>query len=426
MHDTLNSSVAKGSTLPRAVWLLSWISFFADVSSEMIYPLLPLFLIGVLGSSKTQLGMIEGAAVLIVALMSAVAGFGSDKMGKRLPWIRWGYGLPVIGKAVIALATAWQLVFAGRLLDRFGKGLRGAPRDALIANAVKEEQRGQAFGMHRAFDTAGALLGVLLSALLLWWLTGTPQKNSSSILETTAAQTPQWVYRSIFGIGAVLGLISQIITFFLRESESPINPDTLPKASKASNLSTLPRSYWSVLILLILFSLANSSDTFLLLRASDLGYAPWTVVLIYAVYNVTYSALSYPAGVLSDRLGRWGIIALGWTIYLFVYLGFAFLPTSQAWGIWPLMGIYGVYMALTDGVGKALIADHVPQDKRGTALGLFYAITGLTTLVASLFVGIVWDHFGSSAAFLISAGFSMLALSVLGCGYKKMNSKINV
>jgi MFS family permease len=417
--------------LPRAVWLLSVVSFLADVSSEMVYPLLPLFLVGVLGASKASLGLIEGAAVLIVALMSAFAGSRSDQLKRRVPWIRWGYGLPVLGKSVIALATVWPLVLAGRLLDRFGKGLRGAPRDALIADVVAPDQRGRAFGLHRMFDTAGALLGVLLSAFLLWWLTGAPQETVESAAHSTA-QTPAWVYRAVFGVGAVLGLASLLFTFLVAETEAPKDggetstaigstvPATSSNASDAARAASaqagwlgLPRSYWLVLTVLVLFSLANSSDTFLLLRASELGYSPWAVVLAYALYNSAYAALSYSAGVLSDQFGRWAIIALGWAIYAVTYAGFALLPPSLAWGIWPLMAIYGVYMALTDGVGKALLSDHAPREKRGTAMGVFYGLTGLTTLCASLIAGVAWDRSGPTTALAIGAGFAVLALLVL-------------
>ena len=217
--------------LPRTVWVLSFVSFFADVSSEMVYPLLPLFLVGALGSTKTELGLIEGSAVLIVSLMSAVAGFRSDRTGTRVPWIRWGYGLPVLGKSIIAMATMWPLVLGGRLLDRFGKGLRGAPRDALIADAVSAESRGRAFGLHRAFDTAGALLGVLLAAFLLWWLTGTPSESIAADAVGAAARTPIRVYRAIFGVGAALGLASLVLTF------SCASPSRRPKRSPP-----LPRS----------------------------------------------------------------------------------------------------------------------------------------------------------------------------------------
>jgi len=409
--------------------LLSWVSFFADVSGEMIYPLLPLYVIGVLGSNKTQLGAMEGAAVLIVALMSAFAGFRSDRKGKgggRVPWIRWGYGLPVLGKSLIAVAQVWPMVFGGRLLDRFGKGLRGAPRDALIADAVTAEQRGRAFGMHRAFDTAGALLGVLLAAFLLWWLTGSPQKEVASEGLVLASQTPPWIYRTIFGVGAALGLASLILTFLVRETASPAEPQQesaagTPRTTPSEVSSTTPKTgflsfsakYWVMLVVLILFSLANSSDTFLLLHASDHGFSSWGVVMLYAVYNITYSALSYPAGALSDRLGRWQIMTVGWLLYAAVYAGFALLPATQAWGLWPLMALYGAYMALTEGVGKALIADHAPRESRGAAMGLFYGLTGVTTFGASLLAGVIWDQYGSSSAFMLGTVFALLALLAL-------------
>ena len=423
-------SLPKKPPLPRSVWILSFVSFLADVSGEMMYPLLPLFLVSVLGSSKTQLGAMEGAAILIVSLMSAYAGFRSDRKGKgggRVRWIRLGYGLPVIGKAIVALATGWTIVVFGRILDRFGKGLRGAPRDALIADAVSAEQRGRAFGFHRAIDTAGALVGVLLSAFLLWWLTDSPQIDSSNV-SSKSIETPAWVYRAIFGFSSVLGLGSLALTFLLQDTTSVASeledaPSATSVDSESKTLSDktktdrgwlqLPRSYWAVLGVLILFSLANSSDTFILLRARDLGFSPWSIVLIYALFNVTYSALSYPLGVLSDRIGRWRIIATGWSIYAASYVGFAFLPASHAWGMWPLMAGYGVYMALTEGINKALIADHAPSEHRGAAMGLFYALTGVTTLLASLLTGIVWDRFGPEHAMLLGAVFAVLAIFAL-------------
>jgi len=423
-------SPLKKRPLPRSVWILSFVSFLADISGEMMYPLLPLFLIGVLGSSKTQLGAMEGVAVLIVSLMSAYAGIRSDRKGKgggRVRWIRIGYGLPVLGKAIVALATVWPMVVFGRILDRFGKGLRGAPRDALIADAVSAEQRGRAFGLHRALDTAGALVGVLLAAFLLWWLTDSPRFDSSVGVSTKIVDSPAWVYRAIFGFSSVLGLASLALTFFVHDAPAVVSdqrdssvmsgdeesPTPTSLARKKSGWFHLPGSYWAVLGVLILFSLANSSDTFLLLRARDLGYSSWSIVLVYALFNVTYSALSYPLGVLSDRIGRWRIIATGWSIYAASYVGFALLPNSYAWGMWPLMAFYGVYMALTDGINKALIADHAPKEHRGAAMGLFYALTGATTLIASLLTGVVWDLIGPAPALLLGAGFAMLALLAL-------------
>lgn len=403
----------QASTLPRSVWVMSWISFFADVSSEMVYPIIPLFMVQVLGASRTELGLMEGAAVLLVALMSAYAGFRSDRPGRgqgRVKWIRIGYGMPVIGKTIMAVANVWPLVAGGRLFDRFGKGLRGAPRDALIADAVTPDQRGRAFGLHRAFDTAGALLGVLLSALLLWWLTETPSLTAATKVSNP---TPDWVYRGILAVSAVLGLAAWGLSFLVEEPDRADKPadQTVPTSQPKVHL---PATYWSVLGTLALFSLANSSDTFLMLRMGEFGYSPWQAVMLYAVYNVTYAGLSYPLGVLSDGLGRWRMISLGWLIYAGVYAGMAWLPSRMAWGAWPLMGLYGVYMALTDGVGKALIADHAPQESRGLAMGIFYATTGLTTLLASLLAGWIWDRWGSPAAFSLGAATALVALMALG------------
>ncbi len=411
--------------LPRSVWVLSWVSCFADISGEMITPLLPLFLVGVLGASKAHVGLIEGGALLMVALMSAYAGFRSDRTGRRVPWIRAGYGLPVLAKVVIAASTVWPMVMGGRLLDRLGKGLRGAPRDALIAGAVLAEQRGRAFGVHRALDTAGALSGVLISAGLLWWLSGPAKSAADDGGVGGGGGTPAWVYRLIFAIGAALGLIAYALTFLAREAETPPHPSpsVAPVAAAAEPAPrrgplALPARYWMVLGVLVLFSLASSADAFLLLRAHDLGFASWNVALLYAAYNAAYAGFSYPAGVWSDRLGgvrgRWKVIAVGWAIYIGVYLGFASLSPKSAWALWPLMAIYGLSTALTEGVGKALIADYAPRERRGTALGLFACITGITTLGASLIAGLVWDRYGPAPAFLIGAGFALAALAALG------------
>lgn len=388
--------------LPRTVWLLGLVSFFADVSSEMIYPLLPLFVVAVLGSSATELGGIEGAATAVVALLTAYAGVRSDRRRRRLPWVRWGYGLPVVGKAILASAVAWPMVLLGRTVDRVGKGLRSSPRDALIADATEPDQRGRAFGLHRAMDTAGAFVGVVIAAGLLWWLGG-----------DTAHADPH-PYRVVFAIAAVMGLASLAVTFLVREAPAPSvrgPSESVTGAASGSPVDEpLPRGYWIVLAALVAFALANSSDTFLLLRAADVGLSPWAVVLAYALYNLVYTAASYPAGVLSDRLGRWRVIGLGWAIYAAVYVGFAL---GGAGSIWPLFATYGLYMALTDGVGKALIADHAPATRRGAALGIFYLAQGLAMIVASVLGGALWDRVGPAATFGFGAAAAAVALALL-------------
>ena len=384
--------------LPRQVWLLSAVSFFADVSSEMIYPLLPLFIVAVLGASATAMGWIEGLAQGTVALVSAWAGLRSDRYRRRMPWVRAGYGLPVIGKAILAAASAWPIVLFGRTVDRIGKGFRGSPRDAMIADVITPDQRGRAFGLHRALDTAGALVGVIVAAILLYWLSGTPDG-------TGAPSTDARPYRIIFAIAAAMGLCAVALTFLVKDRPEPAQA----KPEETGTLA-LPAAYWKVLAILLVFSLANSSDTFLLLRAQGVGLSAWAVVAAYAMYNVLYAAVSYPAGALSDRWGRWRVIAVGWVIYAVVYALFASATLTT---IWPAFCAYGIYMALTDGVGKALIADVAPKQHRGRAMGIFYLGTGITTIASSVIAGLLWDRISPSAPFWLGAATAVAALLVL-------------
>lgn len=399
--------------LSRDVVLLGWVSFFNDVSSEMLYPLLPLFVLVVLGGSATSLGWIEGLAQAVVAAMTAWAGWRSDRFARRVPYIRLGYGLPVIGKGILVAAVAWPMVLIGRTVDRLGKGIRSSPRDALIADTTPPEARGAAFGLHRAMDSAGAVVGVLVAAGLLWWLGGAPGEGAAVHGEVAGAAA----FRTIFGVAAVLGLSAVGFTFLLREPAAHAPPKDAPApaappaATPAATTEPLSRRYWLVLALLVVFSLANSSDTFLLLRAADVGLAPWQVVLAYALYSFVYMALSYPAGVLSDRLGRWNLIAIGWVLYAAVYCGLALWAAPGA--IWTLFAVYGVYIALTDGVGKALISDHVPRARRGFAIGLFYMASGGTTLVGSVVAGALWDHASHAAPFWFGGIAAVAAVALL-------------
>jgi len=406
-----SSSVsAQPAQLPHPVILLGWVSFFADVSSEMMYPLMPLFIVGVLGATTTVLGGIEGAAAAVVAFLGAWVGFRSDRRRKRVPYVRVGYGLPVLGKALIAIAFGWPMVLAGRLVDRVGKGLRGSPRDALIADATDESIRGRAFGFHRAMDTAGAMVGVLLSAVLVWWFIGTPEAPTKEAIENLQlSERAGDGFRLVFGISSALALISLAITFMVQESE-PTDKGANSQTTSGADGRVLSSSYWRVVTLLIIFTLGNSSDAFLLLRAGEVGLTPWAVVLAYALYNVTYALLSYPAGIISDRLGRWRVIALGWAIYAIAYLGFAYASAISIWFILPL---YGIYMALTDGVSKALVVDHARRERRGTALGVYYMLIGIASVVANLLVGLIWHEYGATAALCIGSGCAGVALALI-------------
>lgn len=332
--------------------------FFADISSEMIYPLIPLFLVGVLGAPLVALGLIEGVAQAIVSIMSPFSGAITDKTGKRLTFVRWGYGLPILGKALISVAGSWYFIPLGRSLDRFGKGLRVSPRDALIADLIDADRRGEAFSYHRMMDTAGAFVGVLIAALVLWFLRG---------------EKTELVYRLVFGLSAILAFCSLIVTFYVRESKAVI---TLQKDERETvsqkvcfSIQGLGSEYCVTLLILTVFAFANSSDTFLLLRAFDVGLSALEVVLLYALYNLGYSLFYYSAGKLSDKHGPWTVIAIGWSIYAIVCVGIALTNPFYIWG---LSALYGVYMALTEGVSKALVVDSVPSAKRGTALGILY------------------------------------------------------
>ena len=388
--------------LPKQIWLLGGVSFFADISSEMIYPLLPLFIVAVLGASATAMGWIEGIAQGTVAIMAAWAGMRSDRFRRRMPWVRFGYILPVIGRALLVVATAWPFVLLGRTVDRLGKGLRSSPRDALIADVTPVEIRGRAYGLERAMDTAGAFVGVIAAAILLWWLAGSPNGKA-----TPGAAIDPYPFRVVFAIAAAMGLGAVALTFLIREPAH--KPEAAPATARVAT-SALPRAYWQTLAILLVFCIANSSDTFILLRAANVGLSPWAVVSAYAMYNLVYTLASYPAGALSDRIGRWTLVGIGWAIYAIAYAGFAIATPTL---IWPLFAFYGLFTALTDGVGKALIADHAPEQHRGRALGIFYLATGVATVASSVIAGLVWDHVGPSATFWFGGIVAVVALLVL-------------
>lgn len=388
------------SRLPKRVILLGWVSFFADISSEMIYPLMPLFLVGILGSPTLALGMIEGIAQAIVSVLSAFSGSITDRTGKRVPLVRWGYGLPILGKSIVALAGSWHLVLVGRSIDRFGKGLRGSPRDALIADAIDADRRGEAFGYHRMMDTAGAFVGVMIAGAALWLL---QRQNIES------------AYRVIFGLAAFLAFCSLIVSLFVQETDSSPKQDMIKvETSKAkefrSSLQGLGSEYWITLLILSIFAFANSSDAFLLLKASDVGLSGLQVVLIYALYNLSYSLFSPTAGKLSDYSGRWKIICIGWAIYALVYAGVAITNDFYIWG---LFALYGVYMALTEGVSKALVIDCVPNEKRGTALGLLYMALGFSALSSNVLTGFLWDNFGQTVPFIVGSLMAVVAIAIV-------------
>ncbi|MEO7804964.1 MAG: MFS transporter [Actinomycetota bacterium] len=355
----------KKERLGRNVVVLTWVSFLQDAASEMLYPVLPLFITSVLGAPPAVLGLIEGVAEGTASVWKAISGRMADRMRKR-PLIFLGYSLSALAKPLIGLAAGWPLVLVARFVDRTGKGIRTSPRDALIASDTPAHLRGRAFGLHRSGDSAGAVVGPLLGL---------------AIYEMVNHEL-----RPLFFAAFVPALLS--VAFIARVTE----PEQKPRQSHPAVLGSLPLNFKKVVAFIALFGLINFSDAFLLLRASKLGLTFVQVILVYVLYNVVYAALSYPAGRVSDRLGRRTVFTLGLGIFSVCYFGLGFVTTS-AW-VWVLLPLYGAYTALTDGVSKAWVSDMLPQARLGTGLGAFHACFGVAVLVASLWAGVLWQESG--------------------------------
>jgi MFS family permease len=388
--------------LPRSLWILGAISLFADLAGEMTYPLLPLFVTGVLGASPVALGLIEGFAEAIVSVMRGLTGYYSDSTGHRVRWVRRGYAITFIGKIFLMAATHWSFVLCGRTLDRIGKGVRGAPRDALIAESVAFQDRGRAFGFHRGVDSLGGVGGALIAAAILAWMIGSRA--------ATPQDAPQ--FRVIFAIAAISSSIAFFMTWLIPNTPS-IQVEQRKKDFAQSTGVPYGKSFWVAMSAMVLFMLGNSSDTFLLLRALDLGESPVKCVLLYALFNATYTAASYPMGLLSDRYGRWPVLATGWAIYALSYAGFAMLDRDTTWIFWGLFGLYGVSVACTEGTARAMIVDYAPKERVASALGLFGFFQGAAVLTASVVAGILWSYGLPSIAFWMGSGFAVAALAIL-------------
>lgn len=360
----------------------------------MLVPVLPLFLNTVLGAPVAAIGLIEGAAEAISSLMKAASGYLSDKMERRKPLMALGYGVSNILKPLMGFAGSWGQILALRVADRFGKGVRGAPRDALIAESTPQAMRGKAFGFHRAMDTLGAAIGPLSA-----WL----------VLQVWPGQ-----YRAVFWWALLPGAVSLILLLlFLRETK-PERPASGPVLRNWSiSLGQLPPRLRRFILIGTLFALGNSSDAFLILKAQKMGLAIALVPIAYFTFNISYALLAYPLGALSDRIGRKPLMITGFLAFALIYAGFALANAS--WMAWPLFVAYGLYYAATEGIQKAHLTDHTPGEIRGTAIGLFSALTGLAALPASLLAGLLWDHLSPAAPFWVgatTAGISALLLAV--------------
>jgi MFS family permease len=381
--------------LPSTVIALGAVSFLTDLSSEMIYPLLPVFLSATLGASAVVLGVVEGAAESVASLLKLVSGWWSDRLARRKPLVVAGYTLASVVRPLVGLATSAGQVLAIRVTDRVGKGLRSSPRDALITDAVDPRARGRAFGFHRAADHAGALLGPLVAFALLGWA--------------------GMEMREVFLWAAVPGALA-VATLVLGVRERRSGPDEAPERAPGPDRSPapsrpLPKRFWTYLGIVFLFTLGNATDAFLLLRATDLGVPVALVPVLWALLHLVKSASATPGGALSDRLGRKPLIVAGWLLYAAVYTGFAY--ASAAWQVWALFGVYGLYHGLVEGAERALVADLAGAGHRGAAFGWYHLGVGVGALPSSVLFGWLWMTWSPAAAFGAGAALAGSAAVLL-------------
>ncbi|MCB0158157.1 MAG: MFS transporter [Caldilineaceae bacterium] len=385
-------------TLPRNVQVMAAVSFLTDLSTEMIVNLLPLFLANVLGARLSLVGLIEGLAEAVSSLLKIVAGWLSDRLGKRKALATFGYAVSTVAKPFLVLVTSWTGVLAVRVAERFGKGVRTAPRDALLADSIDETKRGLAFGFHRAADSAGAVAGILV-AILVVWLT----QQSATLLTRV---TFQWlVVLSV--IPAILAVLLLIVG--VREIQAAPQHN-----SPRLRLTDPGGPFVRFIVVIVLFTLGNSSDSFLVLRAQERGASVVNILVMLLSFNLVYTVVAGPAGALSDRVGRRRVLLGGWALYALIYLGFAL--ARAGWQVWLLFTFYGVYYGTVEGAARAYVADIVMPAQRGTAYGIYYAAVGLSALPASIIAGVLWQGIGAwsglgpSAPFLFGSMMALLAI----------------
>lgn len=390
-----------GLRLPRNVWAVTVTSFLTDVSSEMVFNLLPLYLTNVLGVRTGVVGLIEGLAGSAASLLKVVSGWLSDRLGSRKWLAVAGYGLSTVAKPFLYVATTWGAVLGARFADRVGKGIRTAPRDALVADSVNEQQRGIAFGLHRAGDTAGAVLGVLVALLVV----RTTQTENVALTRVA--------FRRVVLLSVIPAALAVLALALGARDVSGRSAQAAPRL----RWRELDGRFRRFLVVVSLFTLGNSSDAFIILRAQERGLSVPGVLMMLVTFNLVYTVVSGPAGALSDRVGRRALIASGWLTYTLIYLGLA--VAGSAWQVWALFALYGAYYGAAEGTTKALVADLVPTAHRGVAYGLLSTLEGLAAFPASLMAGVLWQGigpwrgFGPGAPFLFGAALALIAVVLL-------------
>lgn len=384
--------------IPKNVFFLGLVSFFNDVASEMVYPIIPIFITSVLGAPVSVLGLIEGIAEATASIMKFVSGYVSDKMQKRKIFVSSGYGLSGISKLLIGLAMSWHLVFFARFIDKFGKGIRTTARDSILLENATAENKGFIFGFHRAFDSLGAVVGPLLALFMLLIL----KENMRLIF-------------FIAFIPSVIGVILLII--FVKEKRKEKNGKSIQIKLQWKSLNPGFKIFF---LISIIFALGNSSDTFLILRSKDLGLTTTLTVLTYVLYNISQTIFATPAGGLADKIGAKKVFAIGLLVFAFVYFSFGII--HSAFWVWLLFPIYGIYIAFTDGVSKAYVSEFIKKEESGTYFGIYQTGIALASFFASFIAGILWSSVGAQSAFFYGSALAILALVVLF--YGKLIKKI--
>lgn len=388
----------KSPKLSPNVVYIGFVSFLTDISSELIFTLMPLFLVNVLGTATVVIGLIEGVAESTASLLKLLSGWLSDRLGNRKNLSFIGYAFSTLSKPFMLIAGAWSSIMAIRFADRVGKGIRAAPRDALVGDSADEDNRGMAYGFHKAMDTAGAALGLILAAGIVY------------LLQSDVVKLQAETYRWMIITGIVPAFMALVFFIFIKEPPKK-QPDACdaPATLNAAN-GKLDKNFKIFMVIMFLFTLGNSSDAFIVLRAQSLGNSVLLISLMLIMFNIVYALFSMPAGILSDRLGRKNVIIAGWVIYALVYFGLA--TAGQSWMIWFLYAFYGLYYGMTQGVYRALVCDLVPEERRGTAFGIFNAIVGITLLPASLIAGWLWQAVSPAAPFYFGA--ALAGVSAIG------------
>jgi len=378
------------NTLPKTIWILGFVSLLNDVSTEMIHSVLPMFLVTTLGASTTLVGLIEGLAEAIGSTLRIFSGALSDYIGHRKWLVVSGYALSTIIKPLYAIATNPLWVLTARLGDRVGKGIRVAPRDALVADATDSTNRGAAFGLRQSLDTVGAILGPLAATAILF----ASQQN----------------FRGIFWVALIPAALAVFLLAFGIKEPRTEKERIARNPFKWQSLRSLSKQFWALLLVALLFNLGNSSDAFLLLKAQAVGISTPYIPIVLVVMNLSYALSSYPSGLLSDNIGRFGLLLGGFALYALVYAGFAL--ANQPWQIWCLLVVYGIYLGLSQGNLLAFVSDTVPAELRGTAFGAINLVVGVALLPASMLAGLLWQYVSPAATFFAGSALAVLAMLV--------------